>query len=167
MDWTISISWTFGLLMVLTTAFCPLLKRQYAFLLGGFLYLIVDVVSGMVGVWTLMCFLAWGAVGLLFTRFRPSGSVVGFLGMGFAGTIAFDFLTGVVGGPLLFPMSFYDAFIGQIPFTISHLIGNLVVVGIFAPFVYAYVAVNPKIYNSLYSAGVYSAAVAPAAGKTR
>jgi hypothetical protein len=161
MDWTISIAWTFGLLMVLTTAFCPLLKRQYSFLLGGFLYVLVDIVTGMVGVWTLMCFLAWGGVGLLFNRFKPSGNVLNFLGMGFLGTIVFDLLTGVIGGPLLFPMSFYDAFLGQIPFTISHLIGNLAIVGIFAPAVYAYIAVNPKIRESLYSHGIYAFAPVP------
>ena len=163
MDWTISIAWTFGLLMVLTTAFCPLLKRQYSFLLGGFFYVIVDIVSGMVGIWTLMCFLAWGIVGLTFNRFKPTGRLLNFLGMSFLGTIIFDVLTGVIGGPLLFPMSFYDAFIGQIPFTISHLIGNLVIVGIFAPVVYTYIAINPKVRKSLYSHGIY--AFAPAAQK--
>jgi len=156
MDWTISIAWTFGLLMVLTTAFCPLLKRKYSFLLGGFLYILVDLVTGMIGVWTLMCFLAWGIIGLLFNQFKPSGSLLNFLGMGFLGTIVFDLLTGVIGGPLLFPMSFYDAFLGQIPFTISHLIGNLVIVGIFAPVVYTYVAINPKIRKNLYSRGIYA-----------
>jgi hypothetical protein len=159
MDWTISIAWTFGILMVVTTAFCPLLRREYAFLLGALLYSLVDVVMGSVGVWTLMCALSWGIIGILFNRFQPSGKLLNFLGMSFAGTIAFDFLTGVIGGPLLFPMSFADAFIGQIPFTISHLIGNLVIVGLLAPLVYAFVAMNPSVKKALSERKIYSPAI--------
>lgn len=159
MDWTISIAWTFGILMVVTTAFCPLLRREYAFLLGALLYALVDVVMGAVGIWTLMCALSWGIIGILFNRFKPSGSLLNFLGMSFAGTVAFDFLTGVIGGPLLFPMSFMDAFIGQIPFTVSHLIGNMIIVAICAPIVYAYVALNPSVKKALSERKIYSPSI--------
>jgi len=157
---TITIAWTFGLLMVATTTFCPLLKKQYAFMLGGLLYALVDVITGMMGIWTLMCFIAWGIVGLTFTYFKPTANPINFLGMSFVGTLLFDLLTGVIGGPLLFPMSFADAFIGQIPFTISHLIGNTVVVGVLSPLLFVYIGVNTWFKENMARIGVYSPEIA-------
>lgn len=155
MDWTINIAWTFGLLMVLTAAFAPLMRSKYGFLLGAALYSLVDVVQGAVGLWTLTGALSWGLVGFLFTKRNPSKSIVGFLGLSVGGTLLFDFLTGPVASPLLWGMPFTEALIGQVPFTLSHLIGNAALTAIFAPFVYAFAATQKNVRAFLLASGVY------------
>lgn len=50
-----------------------------------------------------------------------------------AATIFFDLLTGVLLGPVLFGGSMREAFIGQIPFTVKHLLGNIFLAATVSP----------------------------------
>lgn len=87
-----------------------------------------DVLSRRVGVWTAVTAGTYGILGLAFAHVYRSlarrGRNVGtgtFLVSGIAGVLVFDFVTGPVMSSLLFRMSFGQAFIGQIPFTLWHL----------------------------------------------
>jgi hypothetical protein len=42
-----------------------------------------------------------------------------------AGTLLYDALTGLTTGPLLFHQPLFAAALGQIPFTLMHLLGNV------------------------------------------
>ncbi|MFH0835841.1 MAG: hypothetical protein V1834_01635 [Candidatus Micrarchaeota archaeon] len=142
--WGLYIAWSFGFLMLSTTLLAPFLKRKYGFLLGIILYALVDITMSRVGIWTLTSAFAWGLAGWWMATRQPSGSFKTFLGMSVAGTLLFDFVSGPIFGSWLWRMPFEVALIGQIPFTMSHLIGNVVVTGIFAPIIYPLIAGNKQ-----------------------
>jgi hypothetical protein len=87
-----------------------------------------DVMSQRVGVWTAVTAGTYGLLGLAFSyayrALANRGRVVGpatFLVSGVAGVLVFDFVTGPIMSSALFHMSFAEAFVGQIPFTLKHL----------------------------------------------
>jgi hypothetical protein len=87
-----------------------------------------DVITGMVGPWTIVTSLTYAGLGLLFYKVLRSKNArktkVGlkkYLGCGITGVLIFDVITGVLAGPLMFGMSFELALLGQIPFTLLHL----------------------------------------------
>jgi len=84
-----------------------------------------DFITGMVGPWTIITSATYGFLGLFFYLLYRRMKKVGmkqYLGSGVLGVLIFDFVTGVLGGPIMFGISFQTALIGQIPFTILHLI---------------------------------------------
>ncbi|MEI7741461.1 MAG: hypothetical protein WCJ29_03060 [bacterium] len=91
---------------------------------------IFDLYKGAFGAWTWITALVYGlvAAGSYFFLSNRDSSPVNYLACAFVGTIAYDGLTGLTIGPLLFGQTLSEAFIGQIPFTAMHLMGN----GIFA-----------------------------------
>lgn len=44
------------------------------------------------------------------------------------GTLIFDFFSGCLLGPLMFQQNFMEAIVGQVPFSILHVLGNVVLV---------------------------------------
>ena len=87
-----------------------------------------DILSGKVGVWTVVTAGTYGALGLIFSvvykALAKRGRAIGpttFLFSGIAGVLVFDFVTGPILSSALFDMSFAQAFVGQIPFTLRHL----------------------------------------------
>jgi hypothetical protein len=88
-----------------------------------------DLLSRRVGIWTLVTAGTYGLIGLgfssLYSKRAAHGRVVGrgtFFLSGIAGVLVFDFITGPVMSSALFQMSFAQAFVGQVPFTIKHLV---------------------------------------------
>ncbi len=88
-----------------------------------------DLLSRQVGVWTLVTAGTYGLIGLglsyLYTKRAARGHAVGratFFLSGVAGVLVFDFVTGPIMSSALFRMSFAQAFVGQIPFTLKHLV---------------------------------------------
>jgi hypothetical protein len=87
-----------------------------------------DVLSQRVGTWTVVTAGTYGLLGLGFSyaysaltkRGRSIGAAT-FLVSGVAGVLVFDFVTGPGMSSALFHMSFAEAFVGQIPFTLKHL----------------------------------------------
>ena len=142
MDFSLGISWQFGALAVLSMLFFPFIRGRYAFLAAALGYSLVDIVpalfgiSGTIGLWTLTGALTWGLVGIIFTLQKPDGSPLAFAKLGIAGTLVFDMITGPILSPLLWGMPFQDAFIGQIPFTLKHLLGIGAISVILAPLIF-------------------------------
>ncbi len=157
LDFSIGISWQFGALAVASMLVFPYFRARYAFLTAALGYSLVDIVPAIlsgatiqqivfslfdsnsklaVGLWTFTGMLTWGLVGLLFSTQKPNGSPFTFAKLGVAGTLIFDAITGVLLSPLLWGMPFADALVGQIPFTIKHLLGITAVSFILAPLIF-------------------------------
>jgi len=142
LDFSLGISWQFGALAVLSLLVFPFFRGRYAFLAGALCYPLVDIfpaflgAQGTIGLWTLTGALSWGLVAFLFSRFSPSGSPTSFAKMGISGTLIYDGITGVLLSPLLWGIPSQDALIGQIPFTIKHLLGVAAVSLILAPLLF-------------------------------
>ena len=90
---------------------------------------VFDVLSQQVGIWTLVTAGTYGLIGLgfslVYSRRASEGRTVGpgtFFLSGIAGVLVFDVVTGPVMSSALFRMSFAQALIGQIPFTVRHLV---------------------------------------------
>jgi hypothetical protein len=103
-------------------------KWWYSPLFAFFTMISFDVITGMVGPWTIVTSLTYAGLGLLFYKVLRSKNArktkVGlkkYLGCGITGVLIFDVITGVLAGPLMFGMSFELALLGQIPFTLLHL----------------------------------------------
>jgi len=95
LDFSLGISWQFGALAVLSMLLFPFFRGRYAFLMGAIGYSLVDIIpallgaSGTIGLWTVTGAITWGAVGILFTREKPSGSPLQFAKLGIGGTLMF------------------------------------------------------------------------------
>jgi len=87
-----------------------------------------DVLTNALGLWTIATSVTYGALGLFFyffyqkrTKAKKKIGIKTYLGSGVFGVLVFDFFTGVIAMPLIFGYTFFEAFIGQIPFTLMHL----------------------------------------------
>ncbi len=116
-------------------------------LFAGASIVFYDVLTGAVGVWTLVTAGAYMVVAAGATVFLRGnrGDVRGYMLYAVIGTIAFDALTGLTIGPIFYGQPFGEAFAGQIPFTLLHLLGNLVFAAVLSPLLYRWVAGNPVL----------------------
>jgi len=103
--------------------------RVAAFVFPALAMVLFDLLSRRVGIWTLVTAGTYGFIGLgfsyLYSKRAARGQVVGrgtFFLSGIAGVLLFDFVTGPVMSSALFHMSFAQAFVGQVPFTLKHLV---------------------------------------------
>ena len=142
LDFSLGISWQFGALAVLSMLAFPFFKGRYAFLAGAACYSMVDLLpaalgaQGTVGAWTLTGSLAWGLVAFLYSRQKPNGSAFTFATLGIGGTLLFDAITGPIASTFIWGMPFSDSLIGQIPFTLKHLLGVAAISLILAPLLF-------------------------------
>jgi hypothetical protein len=126
-------------------------SKRYGWL-GGFVFglssiVIFDIVTGKVGVWTMITGVAYGLVAIgasLFFRDREA-SRKSYVQYAIVGTIAYDTLTGLTIGPLFFGQTLMSAFVGQIPFTLWHLGGNIVFAAVLSPLIYRWVIDNKNL----------------------
>ena len=109
--------------------------------------MVFDFVSGKVGIWTWITALTYGLLGvgaaIFFKKLKNSRFL--YLKYAIIGTIIYDAITGLTIGPLMFHMSFRDAFMGQIPFTAMHLLGNSISALIISPLIYKWIVMNENL----------------------
>ncbi len=93
----------------------------------GFLSIVLfDSITSGIGVWTLITAVAYGILGVGASYFFKNRSGwMSYAGYAVVATIFYDAITGLTIGPLFFNQSFMISLIGQIPFTILHLLGNV------------------------------------------
>lgn len=128
----------------------PFSKAYGAF--SGFLFasmsiVLFDLIVGKIGVWTLITALAYGILGFcaaLFFKHRRS-SVRNYALFAVMGTLFYDAVTGLSIGPLFFGQSFMSALVGQLPFTMMHLLGNVTFAVIVSPALYTHVVTNKAL----------------------
>lgn len=122
----------------------------YAGFIFAFLSIVFyDLVTGMLGVWTLLTAGTYGVLGFwafyFFKKIEPRRW--DYVKFAVIGTLFFDAVTGLSIGPLFFQQSFMSALVGQIPFTIWHLVGNVAFSFILSPAIYKSVIENKKLEN--------------------
>jgi len=82
-----------------------------------------DLITTQLGIWTVITAGTYASLGLFFHFIYKNRrvSLPQYLVGGLSGVLLFDVITGVIFAPILFGMSFEQAFFGQIPFTLLHL----------------------------------------------
>ncbi|MEW6216778.1 MAG: hypothetical protein AB1543_03775 [Candidatus Bipolaricaulota bacterium] len=88
-----------------------------------------DLMSQQVGPWTVITAGTYGLLGFGFsclygtlTRRGYRITTTAFPIFGVAGVLVFDFVTGPIMSSVLFRVSFFEALVGQVPFTLRHLL---------------------------------------------
>ncbi len=117
---------------------------SFSFAAGSIL--LYDVVTGTLGVQTFFTTLAYGIVGLWsYSYFKKRQGTRGdYVRFAILGTLFFDAVTGLSVGPIFFHQSFFQAFIGQIPFTALHLSGNVAFAFVLSPGIYHFMIKKRK-----------------------
>jgi hypothetical protein len=107
-----------------------------------------DILTGTIGVWSLFTAGAYAllglSAGLYFARIK-SASRLHYIGFAVVGTLLYDVVTGLTVGPLFFGQTFSSALLGQIPFTLWHLAGNVVLAAVVSPLIERFVVTNPAL----------------------
>lgn len=93
----------------------------------GFLSIVLfDSITSGIGIWTLITALAYGLLGLGASYyFKNRSGWKSYASYAVFATIFYDAITGLTIGPLFFHQSFMVSLVGQIPFTLIHLLGNV------------------------------------------
>lgn len=93
----------------------------------GFLSIVLfDLITSGLGVWTLVTAIAYGLLGLGANYFFKNRSGwKNYALYAVIATIFYDVVTGLTIGPLFFHQSFLVSLVGQVPFTVLHLLGNV------------------------------------------
>jgi hypothetical protein len=127
-------------------------SKKYG-LAGGFFFaflsiVLFDIAVAQFGIWTLTTGLVYGLVGLvsgIYFRNRESKAVE-YLKFSLVSTLIYDAITGP-GMAYVFghPLTFQAALVGQIPFTLLHLLGNGILALTVSPMLYRWVVANPKL----------------------
>lgn len=117
------------------------------FIFGFFSIMLYDFMTRTLGVWSFITAFTYGVLGLLaalyFKKSKPK--VWDYTLFAIFGTLFFDAVTGLSIGPLFFDQSFMSALIGQIPFTLWHLFGNVSFALVLSPAIYDLVIENKKL----------------------
>ena len=97
-----------------------------SFIFGFFSIVLFDSVTSGLGIWTLVTALSYGMLGLgAQYYFKNRSGWKSYAGYAIIATIFYDAITGLTIGPLFFHQSFMISLVGQIPFTLLHLLGNV------------------------------------------
>lgn len=100
--------------------------KTAGFFFGVLSILAFDLLTGTLGSWSLVTASAYGLLGVFASWYLASRAGTRyFVYFAIAGTLFFDAVTGLTVGPLFFGQSFTAALLGQIPFTLMHLLGNI------------------------------------------
>ena len=111
-------------------------------LFGALSMFFFDATTGRLGQWTVLTAVSYGLIGAV----APFAlRKMDYLSFAVVGTIAYDAMTGLTMGPLMFHQPLMEALVGQIPFTAMHLLGNVMFALVLSPVIERWVAKNPKL----------------------
>lgn len=97
-----------------------------SFVFGALSIVIYDSVTSGFGIWTIVTAFAYGFVGIgSYWYFKNKSGWKSYALFAIVMTIFYDAITGLTIGPLFFHQSFMLSLVGQIPFTVLHLLGNV------------------------------------------
>ena len=113
-----------------------------AFAFGSMSMFFFDAATGFIGWWTLITAVSYGLVGVVAPYALRKMDYVSYA---IVATIAYDLMTGLTMGPLLFGQPVSEALIGQIPFTAMHLLGNVIFALALSPLVERWIASNARL----------------------
>lgn len=114
-----------------------------SFVFGFLSIALYDSVTSGFGIWTLITALAYGALGVGATYFFKNRSGwKNYALYAVIATIFYDAVTGLTIGPLFFHQSFMVSLVGQVPFTVLHLLGNVSFAIVLSPVIEKWMAVT-------------------------
>ena len=126
-------------------------SKRYGYI-GSFMFAslsiaLFDFAVGKVGMWTLITAVAYGILGVGSYAFfkKRAASAKNFVVYGVVGTMLYDAATGLSVGPLFFDQPFMEALVGQVPFTLAHLAGTVVLSLLVSPALYKWVVMNRRL----------------------
>lgn len=130
-------------------------SKKYGYV-GGFVFgflsiAIFDLAVGKIGSWTLITGITYGFLGIgahLFFKKRKS-MPINYLKYAIIGTIVYDALTGLSVGMLIFKQTFMVTVLGQIPFTVMHLLGNVILSVTVSSILYKWIVVNKNLETNI------------------
>ena len=97
-----------------------------SFIFGSLSIIIYDSFTSGLGIWTAVTAIAYGLVGFgSQIYFKNKSGWKSYATYAIIATILYDAVTGLTIGPLFFHQSFIVSLVGQIPFTVLHLLGNV------------------------------------------
>jgi energy-coupling factor transport system substrate-specific component len=98
----------------------------FLFIFGVFSIILFDLVTSGLGIWTFITAIVYGLIGYgASVYFKNRSGWRNYAIYAIFATIVYDVLTGLTIGPLFFHQSFMVSLVGQIPFTMLHLLGNV------------------------------------------
>jgi uncharacterized membrane protein len=118
-----------------------------SFLFGFLGIALFDAVTSGIGVWTLITAAAYGALGIgahVFFTYRKA-TTGNFVAFGVVGTVLYDIVTGLTTGPVFFGQPLMVAVVGQIPFTLMHVLGTVLFTLALSPALYRWVVKNDAL----------------------
>jgi uncharacterized membrane protein YuzA (DUF378 family) len=132
------------------TTMMPFSKR-WGWLAGMIFCLVAilgyDLATGTLGSWSLITAstyaLIGAAAGLILKG--EKNTVWHYVIFSVVATLVYDVITGIGMGVLLFKMPLVITIVGQIPFTLYHLAGNIVLSAVLSPILYRWVIANPAL----------------------
>lgn len=117
-----------------------------SFIFSALSIVIYDSLTSGIGIWTLITALIYGAVGYgSHFYFKNRSGWKSYASYAFIATIFYDALTGLTIGPLFFGQSFMVSLIGQIPFTLLHLLGNVSFAIVISPVIEMWMAKSESV----------------------
>ena len=98
------------------------------------------------GIHTFFTVSAYGILGLWSASYfkKLKGNAKDYVIFAIIGTLFYDAVTGLTVGPMFFHQSFLVSFVGQIPFTALHLLGNITFAVILSPAIYNFLIKKKK-----------------------
>jgi len=116
-----------------------------AFVFGTLSIVLYDGVTSGIGIWTVVTALAYGIIGFgAQSFFKNRSGWKSYATYAVIATIFYDAITGLTIGPLFFHQSFMVSLVGQIPFTLLHLLGNVLFAIILSPVIETWAVKNKK-----------------------
>lgn len=108
--------------------------------------LLYDIFTGTLGVQTIFTAGAYGVIGLWAASYfkKQKTNKWSYVRFAVVGTLFFDAVTGLTLGPIFFHQSFLNTLVGQIPFTMLHLLGNITFAIILSPAIYNFMIKKKK-----------------------
>jgi hypothetical protein len=118
----------------------------FGFSFAALSILLYDLLTHTIGMQTFFTAGAYGLIGLLSAVYfkNHKSNTINYVSFAIFGTLLFDSLTGLTVGPMFFHQSFIGSLVGQIPFTILHLAGNIIFAIILSPAVYKFLIKKKK-----------------------
>lgn len=106
-----------------------------------------DLITGTLGVWSIMTAGTYALLGIAagFYFKNKENKIKYYVRFSVVGTLIYDAITGIGTGMLFFKQSFMLTFMGQIPFTLYHLAGNIALAAIVSPLLYRWVLENKNL----------------------
>ena len=137
-------------IMAIQMPFAKVYGGLYAFMFGFMSIAVYDALTSGIGIWTWIAAFAYGFVGLgarIYLKNRSSWKNYAIYAL--IGTIFFDALTGLTLGPIFFGQTFAVALLGQIPFTIIHLLSNISFAIVLSPMIAKWIEKSESVSVSI------------------